>query len=221
MEVNTANRFQDPVGQFKAYEDYLDSKVTPMDLFYLKSRESARKLVEHGHKGTVLSREEFEERKASVMAAATAARAATARYERNHPMTAWNAGSQVKDNFLKALGEREEANRAGKMTLLQLDHTGLRLHLQPQLPGHLPRPQRPPIQEEARQKGPGCGPPAIGGQTSPGRRRIRTSNPSHLLPSRHLSRGPFEEKMFSLRVLSSSRPSGSPNQNGPDRQDEA
>ncbi|XP_054629043.1 cilia- and flagella-associated protein 299 [Dunckerocampus dactyliophorus] len=113
MDYNTANRFQEPVSRFKVYEDYLDSKVMPMDLFYLKSRESARKLVEHGHKGTVLSREEFQERKAAAQAAAEATR-----YERNRPTTLASAGRRVKDNFLKALSEREEANRAGKMTSL-------------------------------------------------------------------------------------------------------
>ncbi|KAI9537118.1 hypothetical protein NQZ68_028247 [Dissostichus eleginoides] len=69
MEYSTAARVNDSVTQFKVYEDYLDSKVKPMDLFYLKSRELARKLVEHGHKGTVLSREEFEEKKAAAQAA--------------------------------------------------------------------------------------------------------------------------------------------------------
>ncbi|XP_029296091.1 cilia- and flagella-associated protein 299 isoform X2 [Cottoperca gobio] len=117
MDYSTAARFHDSVMQFKYYEDYLDSKVTPMDLFYLKSRELARKLVEHGHKGTVLSREEFEEKKAAAQAA-QAAQAAKSNtfYSRNRPMTLASAGKELKDNFLKALAEREEANRSGKMT---------------------------------------------------------------------------------------------------------
>ncbi len=36
MEYSPAARFHDSLTQFKVYEDYLDSKVTPMDLFYLK-----------------------------------------------------------------------------------------------------------------------------------------------------------------------------------------
>lgn len=36
MEFSTAARFHDATTKFRAYEDYLDSKVTPMDLFYLK-----------------------------------------------------------------------------------------------------------------------------------------------------------------------------------------
>ncbi|XP_044053882.1 cilia- and flagella-associated protein 299 isoform X2 [Siniperca chuatsi] len=132
MEYSTAARFHDSITQFKVYEDYLDSKVTPMDLFYLKSRELARKLVEHGHKGTVLSREEFEEKKAAAQAA-EAAKSNTF-YNRSRPIqeshgdmerksllqcqsrTLASAGKELKDNFLKALAEREEANRSGKMT---------------------------------------------------------------------------------------------------------
>ncbi|KAM9857926.1 cilia- and flagella-associated protein 299 [Aulostomus maculatus] len=111
MELSTAGRFVDAVTQYKTYEDYLDSKVTEIDLFYLKNRELARKLVEHGHKGTVLSREEFEERKAAAHHAK-----ANAVYNRSRPTTLASAGKELKDNFLKALAEREEANRSGKMT---------------------------------------------------------------------------------------------------------
>ncbi|XP_041854286.1 cilia- and flagella-associated protein 299 [Melanotaenia boesemani] len=114
MEYSTVARFHVSLTKFKTYEDYLDSKVTPMELFYLKSRELARKLVEHGHKGTVLSREEFDERKAAAQAAETAT--SNAFYNRSRPMTLASAGKELKDNFLKALAEREEANRSGKMT---------------------------------------------------------------------------------------------------------
>nr|XP_020450809.1 uncharacterized protein C4orf22 homolog isoform X8 [Monopterus albus] len=109
MEYGTA-----ALTRFKVYEDYLDSKVTPMDLFYLKSREFARKLVEHGHKGMVLSREEFEEKKAAAQAAEAAE--SSVFYSRSRRVTLASAGKELKDNFLKALAEREEANRSGKMT---------------------------------------------------------------------------------------------------------
>lgn len=36
MEFNAAERFYDFFTNFKDYEDYLDSKITPTDLFYLK-----------------------------------------------------------------------------------------------------------------------------------------------------------------------------------------
>ncbi|KAM3611675.1 uncharacterized protein V6R79_022371 [Siganus canaliculatus] len=111
MEFSTSARFSYPLTQFKTYEDYLDSKVTPVDIFYIKSRELARELVEHGHKGTVLSREEFEEKKAAAQAATS-----NAFRRRTQPVTLASAGKELKDNFLKALAEREEANRSGKMT---------------------------------------------------------------------------------------------------------
>ncbi|XP_024865014.1 cilia- and flagella-associated protein 299 isoform X2 [Kryptolebias marmoratus] len=111
MEHSTVGRFYNSIVKFKVYEDYLDSKVTPTDLFYLQSRELARKLVEHGHKGTVLSREEFEERKA-----AAEAEQSSVFYNRSRTPTLASAGKELKDNFLKALAEREEANRSGKTT---------------------------------------------------------------------------------------------------------
>lgn len=40
MEYSTAARFHDSITQFKTYDDYLDSKVTPMDVFYLKVSET-------------------------------------------------------------------------------------------------------------------------------------------------------------------------------------
>ncbi|XP_068166151.1 cilia- and flagella-associated protein 299 [Antennarius striatus] len=113
MEYSTAASFHHSEAQFKTYEDYLDSKVTPMEVFYLKNRELARKLVEHGHKGTVLSREEFE-KKAAAQAAETAK--SNTSYNRSQLITLASAGKELKDNFLKALAEREEANRSGKVT---------------------------------------------------------------------------------------------------------
>lgn len=39
MEYSKFSRFHDSLTQFKCYEDYLDSKVTPLDLFYFKVSE--------------------------------------------------------------------------------------------------------------------------------------------------------------------------------------
>ncbi|XP_061674468.1 cilia- and flagella-associated protein 299 isoform X1 [Syngnathoides biaculeatus] len=110
MESHETSDLRDPVNCFKDYEDYLDSKVTAMDLFFLKNKESARKLVEHGHKGTVLSLQEFEQRKAASPSAS--------RYHQNQTTMLASSGYDIQDNFLRALAEREEANRMGKMTSL-------------------------------------------------------------------------------------------------------
>ncbi|XP_015229086.1 PREDICTED: uncharacterized protein C4orf22 homolog [Cyprinodon variegatus] len=114
MELTKVGHLYRFLADFKDYVDYLDSKVTPTDLFYLKNRELARKLVENGHKGMILSREEFEERKAAAEAAKT--EQSSDLYSRSRPMTLASAGKELNDNFLKALAEREEANRSGKMT---------------------------------------------------------------------------------------------------------
>ncbi|XP_076005473.1 cilia- and flagella-associated protein 299 [Genypterus blacodes] len=114
MEDNATDRHDNSITQFKVYEDYLDSRITSVDLFYLESREVARQLVEFGHKGTVLSREEFKEKKATTQAAEAAK--TNAFYSRRKTMTLASAGKELQDNFLKALAEREEANRTGKMT---------------------------------------------------------------------------------------------------------
>ncbi|XP_037536082.1 cilia- and flagella-associated protein 299 [Nematolebias whitei] len=114
MEPSPVGRFYGSLIKFKVYEDYLDSKVTPTDLFYVQSRELARKLVEHGHHGMVLSREEFEERRAAAQAAE--AEPSSGFYNPSRTPTQASAGKELKDNFLKALAEREEANRSGKMT---------------------------------------------------------------------------------------------------------
>ncbi|XP_072449646.1 cilia- and flagella-associated protein 299 isoform X1 [Chiloscyllium punctatum] len=97
------------VNEFETYESFLDSQVTSLDLYYLEDEELARQLVELGYRGSgeVLKREEFEMRKA----AAEAARIA----KKSQKKILASAGKDLKDNFLIALAEREEANRSGRM----------------------------------------------------------------------------------------------------------
>ncbi|CAH2301754.1 Hypothetical predicted protein [Pelobates cultripes] len=96
--------------EYNTYEDFLDSQITPLDLYYLEDEVLARQLVELGYRGSgeVLKREEFEARKA----AAEASRLS----QRTQQKILSSAGKDLKDNFLKALALREEANRNGKMT---------------------------------------------------------------------------------------------------------
>ncbi|XP_026532235.1 cilia- and flagella-associated protein 299 [Notechis scutatus] len=98
------------VTQFSTYEEYLDSQITTQDLFYLENEEMARQLVELGFRGSgeVLKREDFIARKL----AAEASRIS----ERQQQKILSSAGKELKDNFLKALAEREEANRNGKIS---------------------------------------------------------------------------------------------------------
>uniref|UniRef100_A0A8C3FP86 Fibroblast growth factor n=1 Tax=Chrysemys picta bellii TaxID=8478 RepID=A0A8C3FP86_CHRPI len=90
---------------------------------HASNEEMARQLVELGFRGSgeVLKREEFEARKA----AAEASRLS----ERTQQKTLSSAGKELKDNFLKALAEREEANRSGKMAGLSRPWELLQLQL--------------------------------------------------------------------------------------------
>ncbi|KAM7112195.1 cilia- and flagella-associated protein 299-like isoform 8-T11 [Ciconia maguari] len=92
---------------FRTYEEYLEAQVTARDLRYLESEAVGRQLVELGvcGSGDVLRRQEFEARAAAAAGPAAAA----------PPKSLASTGKELKDNFLRALAEREEANRTGKI----------------------------------------------------------------------------------------------------------
>ncbi|KAI9168259.1 hypothetical protein H9P43_007631 [Blastocladiella emersonii ATCC 22665] len=101
------------INEFATYEEYLDSQITPIDLFYLEDKDLARQLVELGYRGSgePIKREEFDARKKAAENFRLAKR--------------WQAkllSSHGKDfarsALLTALAEREEANRNGKMTTI-------------------------------------------------------------------------------------------------------
>ncbi|XP_032738094.1 cilia- and flagella-associated protein 299 [Lontra canadensis] len=98
------------VTQFSTYEDFLDSQITTVDLYYLEDESLARQLVELGYRGTgeVVKREDFEARKAAIEIARLA--------ERTQKKTLTSAGKDLQDNFLKALAVREEDNRNGRVS---------------------------------------------------------------------------------------------------------
>ncbi|KAJ3333581.1 Fe(2+) transporter [Blyttiomyces sp. JEL0837] len=99
------------VTEFASYEDYLDSQITPLDLYYLEDKELARQLVELGYRGSgePLKREEFESRKKAAENFRLSKRLAT--------KVLASQGKELSGfPFLQALAEREEANRNGKLT---------------------------------------------------------------------------------------------------------
>ncbi|XP_078399971.1 cilia- and flagella-associated protein 299 isoform X2 [Cetorhinus maximus] len=110
-EEQSGSAVDNIVNDFETYESFLDSQITSLDLYYLEDEELARQLVELGYRGSgeMLKREEFEMRKV----AAEAARLA----KKSQKKVLASAGKDLKDNFLIALAEREEANRSGKMTV--------------------------------------------------------------------------------------------------------
>ncbi|XP_027710306.1 cilia- and flagella-associated protein 299-like, partial [Vombatus ursinus] len=64
------------VTQFNTYEDFLDSQITTLDLYYLEDEDLARQLVELGYRGSgeVARREDFEARKGAIEIARLAER---------------------------------------------------------------------------------------------------------------------------------------------------
>ncbi|XP_026994174.1 cilia- and flagella-associated protein 299 [Tachysurus fulvidraco] len=94
------------INEFLTYDEYLDSKITTLDHYYLEDEKLARQVVEQGLRGEVWKREEFESRKAAAQASRLS--------KRSEQKTLASAGKELKDNFLRALAEREEANRSGK-----------------------------------------------------------------------------------------------------------
>ena len=112
MEEEATAASDNVVTEFAKYEDFLDSQITPLDLYYLEDEELARQLVELGYRGSgeVLKREEFEARKQ----AAEASRLS----KRSQQKTLASSGKTITDPFMLALASREEANRSGKMTTI-------------------------------------------------------------------------------------------------------
>ncbi|XP_039273491.1 cilia- and flagella-associated protein 299-like [Styela clava] len=110
MEEEAAAGADNIVTEFSTYEDFLDSQITSLDLYYLEDEELARQLVELGYRGSgeVLKREEFEARKQ----AAEASRLS----KRSQQKTLASSGKDLKSTFLRSLAQREEGNRSGKMT---------------------------------------------------------------------------------------------------------
>ena len=101
----------DSFAEFPTYEDFLNSQITSMDLYYLEDEELARQLVELGYRGSgeVLKREEFEARKQLAEASRLS--------KRSQKKTLASAGKDLAGYpFLEALSQREEANKTGKMT---------------------------------------------------------------------------------------------------------
>jgi len=97
------------IAEYATYEEFLDSKVTEVDLEYLEDRNMARKLVELGYRGDRegYSKPAFHQIKDAFM-----------RRQRNSQRGEYHVLSAGVDydnnNMLRALQQREEANRTGK-----------------------------------------------------------------------------------------------------------
>ena len=99
---------------FNTYEDYLDSQMTPEDLFYLEDQELARQLIEVGYhgKGEILARDQFAQRKAAYQEAKKNRQAAQVK-------ALSHVGCPIEGSpFLHALAKREENLRNGRTTTI-------------------------------------------------------------------------------------------------------
>merc|ERR1711912_172459 len=101
--------------QFDTYEDYLDHQIQPLDLYYLEDEDMARQLVELGFRGTsaeTMKREEFEGKKQQL-------EDLRRQISKKAKKTLAHANRDLSDTpFLKALADREELVRSGKLTTI-------------------------------------------------------------------------------------------------------
>lgn len=103
--------------KFQDYEDYLESFITPRDLFHLRSKSISRQIIELGyHTEGTLDREIFEDR---------VKRVKRYLYLKANPYALCSESIEPKDILLQELGLREKANRYGKMyTIIFMRHSG-------------------------------------------------------------------------------------------------
>ncbi|XP_036354895.1 cilia- and flagella-associated protein 299-like [Octopus sinensis] len=135
MASEDQNRIDDTIiAQFQTFEDFLDSQITPLDLYYLEvpspliqDDELARQLVELGYRGSgeVLKREEFDQRKAENEAAKLTSKFNSKSDNFFHFLRKIaSLNKEISDVFLKELAAREEANRSGKLSVLLFKQLG-------------------------------------------------------------------------------------------------
>merc|ERR1711934_398985 len=107
-DITLAN---DNTAEYATYEDFLDSQISPYDLYYLEDEELARQLVELGYRGSgeILKREEFLARKKAAETSRVQKRNKQRRLAHQNPDNAEVSEFTKKDVFLPALAEREEA----------------------------------------------------------------------------------------------------------------
>lgn len=115
--AGSGNANTNSVVDFLTYEDYLDSQITPLDMFYLEDKELARQLVELGYRGNgePLKREEFEARKKLIKGNAVNEAVSGQNSEEDGLVSLATEQFWKNDDFLKELAEREEPNKSGKM----------------------------------------------------------------------------------------------------------
>lgn len=120
FQARTHDTRDTDVASFATYEEYLESQVTAKDRYYLQDDDLARQLVELGYRGHgfTLKRDEFMQRKRDMLES-------TKPKERKAQQTLCSAGKDLSAHrLLKALADREEDIRNGKLTVRMLNRIG-------------------------------------------------------------------------------------------------
>lgn len=103
--------------EFPTYEDYLDHLITPRDLYHLRSKSIARRIIELGyHTEGTLDRNTFYKR---------IKLAERLLYLKNHPFDLCSKNIEIPDLLMQELATREQACRRGEIfTIIFLKHIG-------------------------------------------------------------------------------------------------
>ena len=101
------------VDSFATYEDYLDNQVTPVDMYYLENEQMARQLPSSGTGAREICAARSLSRAKEAMYVVTRQRA------NKKPKKLASAGKDLRNKpLLKALAQREEAVRTGKLATI-------------------------------------------------------------------------------------------------------
>ena len=122
----------DPLAEYATYEDYLDSQLTVDDYKYIESEDIMRALVELGYRGTqdTLKRDEFQQRKANAAALLSTSNNSTTTASSTSSSSSGALPPKLLTHtlasrplsslppFLRALAEREESIRTGRLSCI-------------------------------------------------------------------------------------------------------
>ena len=114
FDDDDADMLDNGLAEFDNYENYQDKQMSDEDLFYLEDTELARQLIEVGYhgKGEILTRDQFTQKQEQILLARK-------NKDTKQPKPLSHAGCKIDhSNFLKALADRENDVRSGRMTTI-------------------------------------------------------------------------------------------------------
>lgn len=116
----TLNNSKQAISNFSTYEDYLDTQITPQDMFYLENQDLARHIVELGYKGkNMLTRQQFEDLKKKSSDSANQSSTMNLNKTKKKRERITSYGQNLTDfPFLKWLADREASVRNGEKSVI-------------------------------------------------------------------------------------------------------